>query len=79
MSGTHKAPSIEVHDSGQNIFAGLGVADADGHHIKARIAVELYRLSTERAFTQAATGRLLGSQKCSVCLKANSVSIPSSG
>jgi predicted XRE-type DNA-binding protein len=62
MTSTSKAePSaIEVHDSGENIFADIGVADPDAHYLKAQIVAELYRLSTERALTQAATGRLLG-------------------
>lgn len=52
--------AIEVHDSGGNVFADLGLPDAEGHFLKAQIVAELYRLSRERKLTQAAAGALMG-------------------
>ena len=52
--------SIEVHDSGPNIFADLGLPDADTHFLKAQIVSELHRLAHEQKQTQTATGALLG-------------------
>jgi len=51
---------IEVHDSGPNIFADLGLPEADSHFVKAQIVAELYRLTKERKLTQAAAGAVLG-------------------
>ena len=50
----------EVHETRPNIFADLGLADADAHYLKAQIVAELYRLTTERKLTQAAAGKLMG-------------------
>jgi predicted XRE-type DNA-binding protein len=52
--------SIEVHESGPNIFADLGLPDADTHFLKAQIVSELHRLAQEQELTQTATGALLG-------------------
>ena len=49
-----------VHQSGPNIFADLGLPDADGHFVKAQIVAELYRLTSERKLTQAKAGDLMG-------------------
>ena len=50
----------KVHDSGGNIFADLGLGDADGHFLKAQIVAELYRLVGERKLTQVKSGVLMG-------------------
>lgn len=52
--------AAEVHESGENIFADLGLPDADGHFLKAQIVAELYRLTGERKLTQARAGALMG-------------------
>jgi predicted XRE-type DNA-binding protein len=49
-----------VHTSGENIFADLGLPDAESHFLKAKIVAELYRLTTERKLTQAKAGALMG-------------------
>ena len=54
---THK-PNIE--QGGPNIFADLGLADADSHFLKAQIVAEIYRLAHGRKLTQAKAGKLLG-------------------
>jgi predicted XRE-type DNA-binding protein len=51
---------IEVHASNPNIFAELGLPDADAHFLKAQIVAELYRLTNEQALTQARAGALMG-------------------
>ena len=51
---------IEVHASNPNIFAELGLPDADGHFLKAQIVAELYRLTSGDNLTQAQTGARMG-------------------
>ncbi len=51
---------IEVHASDPNIFAELGLPDADTHFLKAQIVAELYRLTTENKLTQARAGEQMG-------------------
>ena len=50
---------IEVHESGGNIFADLGLPDADNHFLKAQIVAELYRLTNARKLTQDKAGALM--------------------
>lgn len=52
--------SANVHESGPNIFADLGLPDAESHFLKAQVVAELYRLTTERKLTQTAAGELMG-------------------
>jgi predicted XRE-type DNA-binding protein len=54
------AKQVEVHESSGNIFADLGLPDADSHFLKAQIVAELYRLTNERKLTQAKAGSLMG-------------------
>ena len=56
MSAKH----IEVHESRGNIFADLGLPDADNHFLKAQIVAELYRLTNDRKLTQHKAGALMG-------------------
>jgi predicted XRE-type DNA-binding protein len=49
-----------VHDSGPNIFADLGLPDAERHLLKAQIVAELYRLCQEHRLTQAKAGARMG-------------------
>jgi predicted XRE-type DNA-binding protein len=51
---------IEVHTSNPNIFAELGLPDADSHFLKAQIVAELYRLTSENKLTQAKAGAQMG-------------------
>ena len=50
---------IEVHESGGNIFADLGLPDADNHFLKAQIVAELYRLTNACKLTQDKAGALM--------------------
>ena len=49
-----------VHTSGENIFADLGLPDAETHFLKAKLVAEIYRHATERRLTQAQAGDLMG-------------------
>jgi len=51
---------IEVHDSGDNVFADLGLPNAEAHFLKAQVVAELYRLVKERCLTQTKAGILMG-------------------
>ena len=51
---------IEVHESDPNIFADLGLPDAETHFLKAQIVAELYRLVQETKLTQAKAGAIMG-------------------
>ncbi len=55
-----KAAVIEVFEGSDNIFADLGLPDAETHFVKAQIVAELYRLSNLRKLTQAKSGALMG-------------------
>ena len=55
-----KDAEIDVHASDPNIFADLGLPDADHHFLKAKIVAELYRLVNSEKLTQAAAGQRMG-------------------
>jgi predicted XRE-type DNA-binding protein len=50
---------VKVEVGSGNIFADLGLPDADTHFLKAQIVSEIYRLTNERKLTQAQTGKLM--------------------
>src|SRR6266481_3515480 len=54
------APKVKVEVASGNIFADLGLPDADTHFLKAQIVAEIYRLTSQRKLTQAQTGKLIG-------------------
>ena len=51
---------VEIHESGSNIFADLGLPDAGAHFLKAQMVAELYRLIGDRGLTQTKAGDLMG-------------------
>jgi predicted XRE-type DNA-binding protein len=51
---------IKVIVGSDNIFADLGLPDAETHLLKAQIVSEIYRLVTERKLTQVAAGKKIG-------------------
>ena len=51
---------IKVEMSSGNIFADLGLPDAETHFLKAQIVSEIYRLTHERKLTQIQAGKLMG-------------------
>jgi predicted XRE-type DNA-binding protein len=54
---TKRKSHVEVGSA--NIFADLGLPDAEAHFLKAQIVSEIYRLTRERKLTQAAAGKLM--------------------
>lgn len=50
----------KVHIGADNIFADLGLPDADTHFLKAQIVAEIYRITNERKLTQVRTAKLMG-------------------
>ena len=54
------AEVIEIEKSSDNIFADLGLPDAETLVLKAQIVTEIYRLTNERKLKQAEAGKLMG-------------------
>jgi predicted XRE-type DNA-binding protein len=56
-----KRKGLPVHEVGSgNIFADLGLPNAEEHQLKAALTVQLKRLIAERELTQSAVARILG-------------------
>jgi predicted XRE-type DNA-binding protein len=51
---------VEIYEGSGNIFADLGLPDAETHYLKAQIVAELFRLTSGRKLTQAKAGALMG-------------------
>ena len=51
---------VKIETGSGNIFADLGLPDADTHFLKAQIVSEIYWLTNERKLTQGEVGKLLG-------------------
>ena len=51
---------VRVEVSSNNIFADLGLPDAEAHFLKAQIVSEIYRLTKQRKLTQAQAGKRMG-------------------
>lgn len=51
---------VRIEKGSGNIFADLGLPDAETHFLKAQIVSEIYRLTNERKLTQTAAGKLMG-------------------
>jgi predicted XRE-type DNA-binding protein len=54
------ARKIKVDVGSGNIFADLGLPDADVHFLKAQIVSEIYRLTNEHKLSQAKAGKRMG-------------------
>jgi predicted XRE-type DNA-binding protein len=54
------ARKVKVEMGSGNIFADLGLPDAEAHFLKAQIVSEIYRLTNERKLTQAQAGKRMG-------------------
>ena len=55
-----KKKALEQESSSGNVFADLGLADAEEHLIKAGLVVKLGRIIRQRELTQAAAAQLMG-------------------
>ena len=55
-----KRKALEQEPSSGNVFADLGLADAEEHLIKAGLVVKISRILQQRELTQAAAAHLMG-------------------
>jgi predicted XRE-type DNA-binding protein len=55
-----KRKALEQEPSTGNVFADLGLADADEHLIKAGLVVKIDRIIRQRELTQAAAAQIMG-------------------
>ena len=55
-----KRKALELESSSGNVFADLGLADADEHLIKAGLVAKIDRIIRQRHLTQAAAAQLIG-------------------
>ncbi|WP_374623475.1 helix-turn-helix domain-containing protein [Devosia sp.] len=51
---------LEVHESADNIFAELGLPEAETHFLKAQLVAELYRMKNELGLSQVKAGEVMG-------------------
>ena len=54
------ARKVQVEAGSDNIFADLGLPDAETHFLKAQIVSEIFRLTKQRRLTQAQAGKRMG-------------------
>lgn len=55
-----KSKPLEQRPSAGNVFADLGMADADEHLIKAGLVLKIDRIVRQRGLTQTAAARAMG-------------------
>ena len=55
-----KRKALEQESSSGNVFADLGLADAEEHLIKAGLVVKIGRIIRQRELTQAAAAQFMG-------------------
>ena len=55
-----KRKALELEASSGNVYADLGLADADEHLIKAGLVAKIDRIIRQRHLTQAAAAQLIG-------------------
>ena len=54
------AKKATVTEGGGNVFADLGLPNADQELMKARLTLEIYRIIQDRGLTQTEAGKILG-------------------
>ena len=57
---THLVDGIEVHRSSGNVFADLGLADAEKLKIKSGLVIKIRKAMTERGLTQSQAAKQMG-------------------
>ena len=62
MNSTRKASETVIESSG-NVFADLGLANADRELTKARLTLEIARIIKDRGLTQVEAAKILGIQQ----------------
>ena len=55
-----KSNRIRVTEGSGNVFADLGLADADQKLMKARLTLQIYRIVKDRDLTQKEVGEIIG-------------------
>ena len=56
----NKTKKIRIYQGSGNVFADLGFPNAEREQLKARMALQIYRLIKSRRITQAKAGEILG-------------------
>jgi predicted XRE-type DNA-binding protein len=51
---------LPVYPSSGNVFADLGLPDAEEYYAKSKLAIKILKIVKTRRLTQAATGKMLG-------------------
>ena len=57
---TRKKTKISVEESSGNIFADLGLPNAEQEQLKAHLTLQIYRIIKARKLTQAQAGEIIG-------------------
>lgn len=60
---TKAKDAVKAERSSGNVFAGLGFPHPEREHLKAKLALEIYRLIGSRGLTQSEAGKILGIQQ----------------
>ena len=63
-----KSSKIEIEEGSGNVFADLGLANAEQELIKAHLTLQIYRIVKARKLTQARAAELLGIKQPHVSL-----------
>ncbi len=56
----NQSDRIDVFESSGNVFADLGLPDADQKLMKARLTLQIYRIAKKRDLTQREVGEIIG-------------------
>jgi predicted XRE-type DNA-binding protein len=59
-NGTQRPPEDSVTESSGNVFADLGIKDADAYLAKSVLAIHIQRVIKKRHLTQEQAGHILG-------------------
>ena len=62
------ARPVRITESSGNVFADLGLANAEQELVKAQLTLQIYRLIKKRGMTQAETAKILGVKQPQVSL-----------
>src|ERR1700693_1694798 len=60
MKNKRKTASASVTEGSGNVFADLGMPNADQELMKARLTLQIYRIIKDRGLTQTEAGKILG-------------------
>lgn len=55
-----KTKKVKVEEGSGNVFADLGIPNAEREQIKARLTLQIYRVIKQRHLTQTEAGEILG-------------------